>query len=423
MAVDKKRLKILNLATYNYGGAGSASVVFNNFLNNAGHKSFLMVTDDKGKTANTIVYDRRKNYLSYKVRKIKFNKDLKYWNRLCRKKGFKENIVYDDQKTFCTAKSILNQLGFLPDIIFLHWTHNFITPEIVADLERLTGAKIISLLMDNAPITGGCHYPFECEGYINGCEECPLFGKPTSFSAKILKRKEKSYPKDMEFWATTSDCIRVKKSLLGKIRDVYPILFPIDEKLFPNREKNDIRKEYNIANDRKLLLVGCTSFNAGDNRKGLEYLLSILILIKERAPELHKNITLIIVGNNDLGIFNKIGYDICQLGFLPMNKLMEVYKMVDMFISTSIEDSGPLMVNQSIAVGTPVASFNIGVAEDLVVDKESGVKADLYDYDTLANKIIDYLSQNHNYEEGCINLYRRRSIELSPLLQLERFLK
>ena len=423
MVIDSK-IKILNLSTCDYGGAGSATVVFNNFLNALGYDSTLMVRDSQGEKPKVVTYNRRgTSYLTYKIKKIKFRKDLANWNRLCRKKEFVNNIVFDDQKTFSTAQIIIKQLGFIPDLILLHWTHNFITPEIVADLKKITNAKIVSVMMDNAIITGGCHYPFDCLGYTNGCKKCPLFKLETSFPAEILSRKIDNYPGDMEFWGTTTDCERAKKSLLGKSRGVYPILFPIDETIFPQKSKEVLRKEYGIGSDRLLLLVGCTTFAAGDNRKGFEYLLSILLLIKERAPELQKNISIVVVGDNKEGILDKLGYDMIKLGFLPMAKLMEVYKMSDLFISTSVEDSGPLMVNQSIAIGTPVASFNIGVAEDLVEDGETGLKADLYDFNTLANKIIEYLSLKRDYSSACVEIYKKKREIMSPKLQIERILK
>lgn len=424
MALREQQLKVLNLSTCDYGGAGMATVVFNKFLNDAGYKSLLMVFDSKGNFGNVKKYNRRgSNYISYKIRKWHFKSDLKGWKRLCRNNGFNNSIVFDNQISVATAKEIVRQAGFTPDVILIHWTHNFITPEIVSELREITDAKIVSVMMDNASITGGCHYPFNCNGYAEGCKECMLFKKHTTLPATILSRKLANFPKDMEFWATSPDCLRVEKSLLGVERRAYPILFPIDETIFPEKDKRSLREEYSIAETDIMLMLGCTSFNAGDSRKGLEYLISLLITIKERHPELQERIVLLVVGDNNIGIFEHLGYRTMKMGYLPMAKLMEVYKISDMFVSTSVEDSGPLMVNQAMAVGTPVASFKIGVAEDLVEDGVTGVKANLYDFSTLADKVAEYLLSGKDYSRDCLLKYAKIKENLSPLKQLERIAK
>ena len=101
---------------------------------------------------------------------------------------------------------------------------------------------------------------------------------------------------------------------------------------------------------------------------------------------------------------------------------MKVFKMCDLFVSTSIEDSGPLMVNQAIAMGTPVAAFGIGVAEDLVKDGKTGAKAELFDCDTLSDKIIELLKSDRDFKTGCLQTFEQQSREMSPLAQLERII-
>jgi len=107
-----------------------------------------------------------------------------------------------------------------------------------------------------------------------------------------------------------------------------------------------------------------------------------------------------------------------------MKKLMEVYKAADLFISSSVEDSGPLMVNQSIAAGTPVAAFNVGVANDLVIDGKTGVLAPLYDYEYMASKVGELLLNGDfgQINRDCVELFKKKSAELSMLNQVERIL-
>lgn len=411
-------LKILNLATHDYGGAGVASTYINDLLSAAGFVSKLMVWDKKS-DLNDVIRCRlhSKNPISSKIYRKWARSEDKKWRRFTSDYGFIEKVVFDPQSSYASAKSILSQLGYTPDLILLHWVSYFITPSIINDLKRLTGAKIAWLMLDNSPITGGCHYPFKCVGYQQKCASCPLFKVQNSLAEEKLSLKMKLLPEDLEFWGTSADVLRVRKSALGKLRDGRAMLFPIDESLVSNASKEEVRVLWGIPKDKKIVLVGCTNLN--DVRKGGEYLLAILILLKERYPEWYSNISLLLVGDNQAEIFENIGYEVYALGRLPLSELMQAYNAADFFLSTSVEDSGPLMVNHAIASGTPVVSFNIGVAEDLVFNGRTGYKAHLGDVEGLLHCVVDMLSllepKGDEVSCNCKHMFKQKSSELSIL--------
>ena len=66
------------------------------------------------------------------------------------------------------------------------------------------------------------------------------------------------------------------------------------------------------------------------------------------------------------------------------NRLAEVINVVDVFCVTSVQDSGPMMINQSICCGTPVLSFDVGVASDLIQDGKTGFLSNCRDSHSLA---------------------------------------
>ena len=59
-----------------------------------------------------------------------------------------------------------------------------------------------------------------------------------------------------------------------------------------------------------------------------------------------------------------------------MDQLIKAYNIADVFISSSTDDAGPSMVNQSMACGTPVISFHIGTALDVMFQGVSGFSAE-----------------------------------------------
>lgn len=418
--------RILNISYCDYGGAGIAAVIINDYLNTAGYSSSIIVLDTAGKTPGVIHYKKNKfPYISYRIRKRRYSAAARKWRHLSSEKKFKNNIVFDDLNSIASARSLVRQAGFIPDLILVHWVHNFVTPEIIRDLKSLTGAKIALVMMDDAGITGGCHYPFSCKGYESDCSSCPLFAIPTDFPSRNIARKLKYFPDDLEFWGTTSDCKRASASTLGRTRNVYSVLFPIDNALLPVESKAELRKALGIEEESKAIVVGCSTFNAVDNRKGFEYMILALSLMGERFPELKKRTELLLVGDNEPGVLDRMGYKVKRFGYLPMKKLMEVYKAADLFLSSSIEDSGPLMVNQSIAAGTPVAAFEVGVATDLVITGKTGVLAPLYDYEYMADKMADLLlhGDSERLSINCEELFENKSVELSLLKQVDRILK
>ena len=77
--------RILNLSSYDYGGAGIAAVIINDYLNAAGYSSALMVRDTDGKKPGVIHY-RKKTfpYIQSRVRNHKYSACARWWRHRCR---------------------------------------------------------------------------------------------------------------------------------------------------------------------------------------------------------------------------------------------------------------------------------------------------------------------------------------------------
>lgn len=70
-------------------------------------------------------------------------------------------------------------------------------------------------------------------------------------------------------------------------------------------------------------------------------------------------------------------------------------------------DTGPYMINLSLAYGCPVISFNIGVAVELVTNAVTGFKASEISADELAHAIgqfIDFETKGIHLNENCLKL-------------------
>lgn len=416
------RYKILNLATHDFGGAGIASVIVNGHLRDLGHESVLMVREKRGTSPHTVHYDCGGHFFIAKHRRREQErKEIAREESTKAHYGYTGRMYYDFDERKASARKILSQAGFRPDLILLHWVAGFITPDVINDLKRLTGAKIAWLMMDNAPITGGCHYPGKCTRYRTDCRNCPLFNNPEwTRSAQRLSEKLALLPPDLELWGTATDIERVAQSAIGRDLPRQTMLFPIDESLISNAERSVLRQELKLPRNRIIIMAGCSDIS--DERKGGDLLLCSLLLLRERRPDLSDRTTLLLVGNNSPAPFHHIGCDILYPGRLSMSDLMKCYAAADIYISPSTEDSGPLMVNQAIASGTPVLAFDIGVARELVADGKSGALAVNEDLEGLYGSLVRLLekcadpAQAEAMRDACRRIYsdtaRRQSMSV-----------
>jgi glycosyltransferase involved in cell wall biosynthesis len=307
----------------------------------------------------------------------------------------------DEHKQFFKTNTLLNKAKIKPDIIFVLYAKNFINIKNIYELSKKTNAKIFWLMYDMAPFTGGCHYAWECTGYKDNCGKCPgLFSSdPFDITYKNLLFKKEYFDKmKMEIIAASEWQYRqAKKSSLFINTTIHKILLSVDSSVFKPVNKGKLRIEMTIPVNKKIIFFGALGLT--DLRKGMYYLIESLKLLKERIrnaePELENNILLLIAGKHFDAIVDSLPFESHYLGYVDNNSgIASAYQVSDIFICPSIEDSGPMMVNQSIMSGTPVVSFETGVSLDLVITGETGYRAKMKDSVDLAEGIYGLLKLN-----------------------------
>lgn len=115
-------------------------------------------------------------------------------------------------------------------------------------------------------------------------------------------------------------------------------------------------------------------------------------------------------------------FNIVNLGYISdYNKLAEVYNIADVFVTTTIQDSGPMMINQSIACGTPVICFDIGVARDIVLNSKTGYTVDLYNSKGISESVYNiYKLSNKEIKTMRTNCYSLAKKEYSLKVSSEK---
>jgi glycosyltransferase involved in cell wall biosynthesis len=196
-------------------------------------------------------------------------------------------------------------------------------------------------------------------------------------------------------------------STLFKNKQVHKILIPIDPDIFKPVEKAKLRMNLKIGEGKRIIFFGAVGLT--EKRKGMHLLFESLgklkELIRNDGSQLENEILLLIAGGGYQEIVDLLPFESHYLGYLDNNYgIASAYQAADIFLCPSIEDSGPMMINQSIMSGTPVVSFEMGVSLDLVINGETGYRAKLKDSSDMATGILKILKLNSDdYSKMSIN--------------------
>lgn len=303
------------------------------------------------------------------------------------------------------AKKILEKVGITPDIIIFTWCDFFISPKVIFELYLMTHAKIVISMVDAHLLGGGCHFPCDCKQYETGCSNCPALNR-SDLAKKLYQEKEKYLGKiPLTVLGTKYDVERAKKTKFLKDATMISVCNPFKVPFI--LDKTEARQHLNLPENAFVLFWGAQ--NTQEKRKGFSYFIKALEIVSSQIKE--KRICALILANDVVDSDNyELGDNITilQPGFLDKKGLFSAFYASDLFVSTSIDDSGPMMVNYSIACGTPVLSFPVGIALDLVKEGETGFIADFLNAESLAKGIMLFYEMDEAkkklYSENCLNL-------------------
>ncbi len=309
------------------------------------------------------------------------------------------------------SAGIIKSLPFKPDIIFYLHPVSYMTARDLRIVSETCGVPVLVYMMDMAPITGGCHYAWDCRGYTVECGKCPgLFSSDSddkSFRVIQLKKKfireSKIYPVSASAWQWK----QLNESSVFECQKKFKVLSPTNENLFFPGDKNEARKILNLPSDKKIIFFGAVYEH--EERKGFAQLIKTIERLYEISDEKEKNeIHFAVAGRFSEQLEKEIPFSKTQLGFLPHDKLSTAYKAADIYLNTSVEDSGPTMINQAVMSGTPAVCFEMGVAPDLVLNGKTGFRVPLYDCEALADAVMQLVrlteAEAAHYSVNCREL-------------------
>lgn len=383
----KDKIKVLFLSTHDSPLEGHAFSICESLPKDKFDARLFVLHNSNKKTKYSLIGSNNiiiKLYHKTLNLYLKVHSLLKY-HKIPRIKRGTEYCYYSDDFVPSYAGIILRRLKeFVPDVICVTWVAKFISSATIRNLYKKTHAKIILFTTDEQFMMGGCHYSVECSGFKTGCFNCPALSKFRDYSHYQIENKKKNYqdipitirgvPYAVEKAINESYLFRDNKC--NKILTVKNTTQRVVE-----TPKSECRREFGIKDD--MFVVFCAASHIDEQRKGFIYCVDAIREFQKRV----KNTVALIAGNvNDDSIFK--GLNCILTGRLTEEKLFKAYCASDCFLSTTIADTGPMMVNYSISLGIPVIAFKIGVAASLVIHKKTGYIAKYKDVKDITNGLL-----------------------------------
>lgn len=314
----------------------------------------------------------------------RFRKKIKsYFHH--KKKSKSENnqfviISLDEIHPPINAELVTSKINKIYDFAIILFWQGMLTTYSIEKIYNKIKAPLFIMAVDMFPFTGGCFYFWDCRRFINSaCGNCPGLDPTVENDAtrKNFLYKQQVY-KNIQCIFLGNKWMKsyIERTPIISDKPVRELPLVINEKIFKIRDRISVAKDFNIKieDDQFIIFAGAPSLN--EQRKGFIYLVqAINFFTKTLSRHKRSKIKLLVAGNTLEDIQSYFNIKVHKLGFLNYEMLAKAYSLANVYLSPSIEDAGPSMVNQSIMSGTPVVAFNIGVAQEIVITGKTGYQA------------------------------------------------
>lgn len=279
-------------------------------------------------------------------------------------------------------RSVVDRLQ--PDIVQFHWAGRGAVP--IRTIAQLSHYPLIWTLRDMWPLTGGCHYAGECNGYTQGCGNCPQLGSRMRFdlSRWQWRRKHRHWRNTNITYVALSNWIAAcaRQSPLTFSNEVTVIPNGVDTERFKPMDRAIMRRLWGLPAGRKIVLFG--AMHVHDPRKGFDYLAKALNLLLQRG---WRDRIQVVAFGNPIGS-GQFGFPVHYVGRLHDDiGLATLYASADVMAVPSVYENAAKTALEAMACGTPVAAFANTGQFDIVDHKVNGYLAENLSAEDLARGI------------------------------------
>jgi glycosyltransferase involved in cell wall biosynthesis len=415
-------MNILFLSASDRGGSGNSAYSIYRVLKNYHNCEFLvLIKESQSKDVIDVSLAKREDNILNRI----------FW-KLKELMAFQEFIIDTnyDMINLVELTSSVNQstlYSFIrskPDLIILNWVSGFINSSVIRKLYKKYNSTFLWILHDFAPLTGGCHITWDCNGFMDSCGKCPGIRSSTlkDKTFYILKRKLRNL-KDVPIFVTGWSNFILNKSRKSKLfinKTLTSISPTINSLRFtPSKDKLASKKLFNIPNEIKVVLFG--SQNISSRYKGFDQLVLALNRIN-KYTEKPNSFILLTFGRVENAMDFACEYPIKNIG--EINNVELAFQAADVFVAPTLQDTGPMTVCESLMSGVPVVGYAMGIIPDIIEENETGFVVEKNNIEILSEKIAEILNlSNSEYQRISANCRRVAEEKFSEEAQLQSFIK
>ncbi|MCU0565588.1 MAG: glycosyltransferase family 4 protein [Oculatellaceae cyanobacterium Prado106] len=247
-------------------------------------------------------------------------------------------------------------------------------------------------LHDMWSFTGHCSYSNGCDRWTTGCGQCPHLDTHPQ-----VRRDNTHLEWRLKDWVYSRSSLTIvapsqwlaeqaKRSILQRF-PIYQIPNGLDTKVYQPLDSAQCRAVLGIPASKRVLLFSAESLK--EKRKGGDLLQAAL----QKLPDaLKSEILLLTLGEGGEAIAQHLDLEILSLGYVSCDRLKAlIYSAADLFVLPTRADNLPLVLQESMACGTPMVSFKVGGVPDLVRPGVTGYLATAEDTEDLCQGIVQLL--------------------------------
>lgn len=374
-----------------------------------------------GVKAKMLVRDKQTDHLTVLSVGSSWLMPIKFvWERFCifiANNFSKKNLFQVDIANTGTDVTSISEFQ-RADVIHLHWVNQgFLS---LYDIEKIisSGKPVVITMHDQWYFTGVCHYSDKCEKYKTLCQDCYLMNHKFfgDIPKKVFEKKQQIYKNARITFVGCSKWMAdlAHSSKLAEGHRVVNIPNAIDTELFCPADKAVARKEFNLPEDKQLLLFGCQRIT--DERKGFSLLVDALQIIKKEHPELSNKVEIVVVGGDSDKVADMLSFNIIPVSYVSdPQKMVQLYNAIDIYVTPSLQDNLPNTIVESMACGIPCVGFNVGGIPEMIDHKENGYVAEYKNAQDFADGIIwalsaDYSSLSSNARSKAVKTYSESAV-------------
>jgi glycosyltransferase involved in cell wall biosynthesis len=282
----------------------------------------------------------------------------------------------------------------------------------------------IVTLHDMWYFTGHCAYSYDCERWRTGCGQCPY---PRVYPDILLDNTQIEWK--LKNWVYNRAKLTIvapstwllkqaEQSILSRF-PIYHIPNGIDTTVYQPLDPVQCRSLLGIPPGKIALMF--VALGLDDQRKGGDLLFQAL---QSLPNSLKSEIVLLIMGNGGHTISTALNISTINLGYVSSDRLKSIaFSAAHLFVFPTRADNLPLVLQESLACGTPIVSFKVGGVSELVRPGVTGYLAEPENIADLLNGIIQLIEDKklrEQMEENCRSIAVQ---EYSSELQAKRYIE